>query len=369
MTTVRHAIDAFSEKFLFRDDAKGTRRVYLCALQAWAESLASIDHPPEKFQLSELGIDCITQFERWMQSAINETPALVSKNKSTTRFKPDTIRSYAAILLRALNYWRSQGWISFSAGEEREHRKAGGISSRAKRRTENTRAERVPEDFGERMVRTVLSLPLPPPEQSLEHLDSLRLRALVLVLTASALRISDVCRLRTRHIALASPNTTIPIRTKKTGTAAQVTFSQDILDSIQLYLKERGDSKRWLFISHGKGRLKKTDAEKHPRIRKGYGNPLHPASAYNLIAELACLAYPDPEDFFLGPHAFRHWHAQQLRSASVPMDQIQAVLGHSSSVTTEMIYAPEANAALWKIAIHHLILFNSGSFYLVYTPE
>ncbi len=163
MTTVRHAIDAFSEKFLFREDTKGTRRVYLCALQAWAESLASIGHPPEIFKLSEIGIDCITQFGRWMQSAVNETPALVSKHKSTTRFKPDTIRSYAAILLRAINYWRSQGWITFSAGEEREHRKAGGISSRAKRRTENTRAERVPEDFGERMFRTVLSLHSPRP--------------------------------------------------------------------------------------------------------------------------------------------------------------------------------------------------------------
>ncbi len=152
-----------------------------------------------------------------------------------------------------------------------------------------------------------------------------------------------MCRLTTRHIALASPNTTIPIRTKKTGTAAQVTLSQEILDAIQLYLKERGDSKRWLFISHGKGRLTKTETEISPRSRKGYGNPLHPASAYNLISELACIAYPDPGDFFLGPHAFRHWHAQQLRSASVPMDQIQAVLGHSSSVTTEMIYAPEAN--------------------------
>lgn len=94
------------------------------------------------------------------------------------------------------------------------------------------------------MVRTVLDLPLPPSTRPLERLDNLRLRALVLMLTASALRISDVCRMNKGNIELAFPDTTIPIRTKKTGMPAQVPLSREVLDTVNLYLTERGDSKR-----------------------------------------------------------------------------------------------------------------------------
>jgi integrase len=50
----------------------------------------------------------------------------------------------------------------------------------------------------------------------------------------------------------------------------------------------------------------------------------------------------------------RHWLAQTLRDSLVPLDVIQAGLGHSSLETTRKIYAPSPNMSPMVDAIRQM---------------
>jgi integrase len=75
-------------------------------------------------------------------------------------------------------------------------------------------------------------------------------------------------------------------------------------------------------------------------IGEKYDAPLPERAAHRIVKDVSKIAFPRGRSGFVGPYAFRHWHGQRLRLMSVPIDQIQATLGHSSPAATEQNYAP-----------------------------
>lgn len=117
---------------------------------------------------------------------------------------------------------------------------------------------------------------------------------------------------------------------------AYVFVSSFTQNAVQEYLDAREDRKPYLLISHGRGRRGSADI----LSREKYGTPLPEHAAHRIVKAIGRRAFPRGGAGFVGPHAFRHWHGQRLRLMGVPIDQIHAILGHSSPAVTEQNYAP-----------------------------
>lgn len=190
------------------------------------------------------------------------------------------------------------------------------------------------------MLPTAFSSPLPSGGGTLEFLEALRTRALISLLYSSALRVSDICRLTRQDLSrVPEGGGILEIRMKKTGRKAFVFVSGFTRKAVREYLYTRQDDRPHLLISHGRGRR----GDAGILDREKYGFPLPERSAHKSVTAIAKIAYKGRRPGFVGPHAFRHWHGQRLRLMGVPIDQIQAILGHSSPAVTEQNYAPLPN--------------------------
>ena len=260
-------------------------------------------------------------------------------------YSPATVSLYRSVLRAALRYWRAnyEGWIRFTREEELEASKTSVIGSERK---PESRHSRLPPDFANVMLKTALEIPLPADPHGC--LDVLRTRALVAVLRATALRVGDVCSLTREDVENARrQGGRLEKRMKKTEEMAHCRLGPETLQVIDAYLDARADLSPWLLIQHGKGSQprKKRSPSTYKNLRRGYGAQLSTVSAWRLVREIARLSGYDPEKYFTSPHAFRHWHAISLIDAGVNLENVQAVLGHSTPTTTRKIYAPEPNRA------------------------
>lgn len=320
--TVLNAIDTFKNNVQFEN--KNTRRLYFRGLDAFAEYLEDEDQPNIETTLLEKNI--VVQFGGWM--------------KDTRGYAVPTRRLYISVLRAALRFWRANypGWISFTREEEQEASRTSLIGSPEE---QTSRHERLPEDFGNQMLETVMKIPLP--NKQLDKLEVLRKRTLVVLLRATALRIGDLCQLTKKHVDDARvQNGRLELRMEKTGRIAHTRLSEDTIEVIDEYLEARDDHSPWILIQHGKSNRRRHNSQSFFRnAKKGYGAVLSSTSAWRIVQEVAALAGLDREKYFTSPHAFRHWHAKTLIENGVSLENIQAVLGHSTPATTRIIYAPE----------------------------
>jgi site-specific recombinase XerD len=116
----------------------------------------------------------------------------------------------------------------------------------------------------------------------------------------------------------------------------------DTLQVVDEYLEARDDHSPWILIQHGKSNRRRNNSPSFfKNAKRGYGARLSSTSAWRIVQEVAALSGLDREKYFTSPHAFRHWHAKTLIENGVSLENIQAVLGHSTPATTRIIYAPE----------------------------
>lgn len=322
MPSIASAIDAFKTNVLFRN--QNTRRLYHRGIDAFAEyidGVASLDAP-----IQSLGRDTTAAFNGWM-----------AKDKG---YAAPTQRLYAAVLRAALRYWRANfdGWITFSREQEQE---AARTSLIGELDDAEPRHARLPEDFGNRMLQAALEMPVPAEPHA--RLDVLRQRALIALLRASALRVGDALRLTRADLAdAAAQNGRLEVKMEKTGLTAHIRLGQQTIELIQTYLAARDDNSPWLFIQHGKSNHRRKNSPAFFRsARKGYGARLSTTSAWRIVQGLAAAIGLERSEQFTSPHAFRHWHAQRLIDQGVALENVQAVLGHSTPATTRAVYAPE----------------------------
>lgn len=320
--TIKQAIHTFKTNVQFEN--QNTQRLYFRALDAFAEymeELGSLETPTDTLQKN-----IVVQFIGWM--------------KEERQYSLPTRKLYQSVLRAALRFWRAnyEGWISFTREEEQEASRTSLIGSPEE---QTFRHERLPEDFGNIMLTTVMKMPLPP--KQLNRLDVLRMRVLIVTLRATALRVGDLTRLTKSHIEDArDQGGRLEIRMQKTGRLAHCRLSSDTLKVIDSYLETRDDNSPWLFIQHGKSnKRRKNSLSFFKNAKKGYGAPLSNVSAWRIVQQVADLSGLDSKKHFTSPHAFRHWHAKTLIENGTSLENVQAVLGHATPATTRVIYAPE----------------------------
>lgn len=158
----------------------------------------------------------------------------------------------------------------------------------------------------------------------------LRNRAIVHVLFDTGLRVSELTGLTRDEIDRALKTVPLPEDvavevTGKGGRRRTVWITQDSLTRIKAYLDIRNDPSVVLFSGSKKG------------------VPITRQMVWKIVKDGAKAAGVGD---FTGPHAFRHWLARQLfndEEDPVPIEDVQALLGHASPNTTRTIYAPHTS--------------------------
>ena len=363
--TITEGIDIFLEKFEFHN-SKNTQRAYTRATRLFyaflseSDGILSTNGLSSASLLSDLPKTVLSDFLGWLHHRPYAADYRERRNSDSEAAPLPSIKPYAAATINLyetsvrhiLEFWRVRGWLSFSEASQDEVIKASGTNHLHKNREINRRAGAVPEDFGTvmfatttRMVTEVLAASK---ATHLERLEALRARCLIHVLMATGLRASDAARLTLQNIEKARAlGGYMEIQMQKTRTPAYCYLFQPVFDSIDAYLAERQDRSPWLFIQHGRsGKKRQKPAEYFANnTSKGYGAPISTTTVWRIVRSVATAAGYKENDagLFIAPHGMRHWYAQTLRDAGVPIDDIQAALGHASAETTKTVYAPIPN--------------------------
>lgn len=382
--TIADGIDIFAKEFDF-NGKQNTRKTYLRALALFKEFISSTDSEKSpayrdlnlNSSLFDLPNSITTGFVSWLRGhpfpveyrgshKFAPNPMLPSPTRT---YSIASVNLYETALQRVLRFWRSRGFLSFNELSQNEAEEASTTKSKSSRKLPmNLRASSVPADLGTVMLAAANQLLNDLGANSTASrsaiLEAARARCLIHVLMTTGLRASDVITLTRKEIREAKDsNGYMQVRTKKSGSVAYCFLDEGVFESVDYYLDKRGDKSPWLFIQHGRSGKKRDNIQSNysrinekGKLRKGYGAPITTQMVWRIVSSVAKTAgYDKSEDnLFVSPHALRHWLAQTLRDASVPLDVIQAGLGHSSLETTRKIYAPSPNMSPMADAIRQM---------------
>ena len=256
------------------------------------------------------------------------------------RYAHSTVQHYLAAAKRFLAWAVAQNYLQdfdFGKAEVRlKDGKAGGGKAYPHRKIDPNLAA---------IVLHYDNLPLPNVEKEAQGKNNLaryhawrrrvavlRNRAIVHVLFDTGLRVSELTGLTRDEIdralkAVPLPEDVAVEVTGKGGRRRTVWITRDSLARIQAYLQERQDPSNILFAGKKKG------------------SAITRQMVWKIVKDGAKAAGVSD---FTGPHAFRHWLARQLfddEEDPVPIEDVQALLGHASPTTTRTIYAPHTSKA------------------------
>ncbi len=152
-------------------------------------------------------------------------------------------------------------------------------------------------------------------------LKDLRDKAILELLFSTGLRVSELCSL-TSDINLNSDELSIR---GKGGKVRVVFLSDDAKKHVRAYLSARKDMSEALFVPIGKKDSKKTNG-------KNFGF-LNQRSVERIVKQHAIKAGISKK---VTPHVIRHCFATDLLGNGADLRSVQALLGHSSIVTTQI---------------------------------
>jgi integrase/recombinase XerC len=172
----------------------------------------------------------------------------------------------------------------------------------------------------ERIVQHVRSLPheaKPPAE-----LRRLKVRAMILFLFRTGVRVSELCALRRRDVDLAEG--TANIYRAKGGKSRTVHFDAETAEAMTAYWAARGDAVRGAgALPAFSGRDKLGEA----------GGAISPRTVEHIVAQLCAALGIESE---VTPHSFRHGLATEMVRRRVRESTVQTILGHASPQTTRI---------------------------------
>jgi integrase/recombinase XerD len=290
-----------------------TYRWALAALSRFIQDTGYGGHDGEKagfFPIEHLGDDVLEEFYYWL----------------TDRYRSQqTVRTYLSAARRFLTWLDARDALapSFQLGKAQNRLKAAqGTRGRVpyKHRRVDPELPRVVTYYDS------LSLPQGDDRPSrLERFKILRARAIVHTLYASGGRVSEVASL-TREMVLDGRVDEVHL-TGKGGLPRLILLTTDAMQAIQAYIAERGDDYPALFISHG----------------RGHGQRLGRGTIWAIVKKaVAALGLHRSTS----PHSFRHFRATQLLNEGMPLESVQAYLGHQDISTTRKVYAHTQTAVL-----------------------
>lgn len=166
-------------------------------------------------------------------------------------------------------------------------------------------------------VRALPALEKPPAE-----LRRLKIRALILFLFRTGVRVSELCALRRRDLDLGAG--TASIYRAKGGKSRTVHFDVETAAAMTAYWAARGDETR------GAGALPAFSG----RDRVGEpGTSISPRTVEHIVAQLCNDLGIESE---VTPHSFRHGLATEMVRRRVRESTVQTILGHASPQTTRI---------------------------------
>ena len=155
-----------------------------------------------------------------------------------------------------------------------------------------------------------------------KELRRLKVRAMVLFLSRSGVRVSELCALRRRDIDLVDG--TAHIYRAKGGKSRTVHFDVETADAMTAYWSMRGDGARGagsLPAFSGRDKLSEPGAAISPR------------TVEHIISQLCEQLGIESE---VTPHSFRHGLATEMVHRRVRESTVQTILGHASPQTTRI---------------------------------
>jgi site-specific recombinase XerD len=160
---------------------------------------------------------------------------------------------------------------------------------------------------------------------AIKRLELLRARAIMHTLYASAGRVSEVASLTRAQVADGRASETVI--TGKGNKERMLFLTPEAQRAIRAYCSERDDTYPALFVSH----------------RKAKGQALTRMSIWRAVKHaVRALGLSK----VTSPHSFRHYRATQLLNEGMPLESVQAYLGHASPETTRIVYAHTKTAVL-----------------------
>jgi integrase len=162
------------------------------------------------------------------------------------------------------------------------------------------------------------------PREEKPHLKlrRLKVRAMILFMFRTGVRVSELCALRRRDIDL--DDGTAGIYRAKGGKSRTVHFDADTATALVTYWNARGDQVR------GAGALPAFSG----RDKVGQpGNAISPRTVEHIVAGI-CKEIGIESD--VTPHSFRHGLATELVRRRVRESTVQTILGHASPQTTRI---------------------------------
>jgi integrase/recombinase XerC len=162
------------------------------------------------------------------------------------------------------------------------------------------------------------------PREEKPHLElrRLKVRAMILFMYRTGVRVSELCALRRRDIDLEGG--TASIYRAKGGKSRTVHFDVETASVLVAYWKARGDEVR------GAGALPAFSGRDRPGVP---GNSISPRTVEHIVAELCTLLGIESD---VTPHSFRHGLATELVRRRVRESTVQTILGHASPQTTRI---------------------------------
>jgi integrase len=169
-------------------------------------------------------------------------------------------------------------------------------------------SERVKVFAPEEIKRILKACDRYPERNSFGHDNPARVRAFVLTLRYSGLRIGDVVGLRRSDLHRAR----LLVKTAKTGEPVYVPLPPDAVDALK---DVQGDDERFFWT--GKGLQKSAVADWQRALRRVFKDAKVTGN----------------------PHMFRHTFATDLLSRGVPIEDVAILLGHATPAITSKYYA------------------------------
>jgi site-specific recombinase XerD len=162
-------------------------------------------------------------------------------------------------------------------------------------------------------------------ESGTKRLELLRSRAIMHTLYASAGRVSEIASLTRGQVADGRASEILV--TGKGNKQRMLFLTPEAQSAIRAYCNARNDPYPALFISH----------------RKAKGQALSRMSIWRAVKQAA---HALGLSKITSPHSFRHYRATQLLNEGMPLESVQAYLGHASPETTRIVYAHTKTAVL-----------------------
>ncbi len=154
------------------------------------------------------------------------------------------------------------------------------------------------------------------------ELRRLKIRAMILFLYRTGVRVSELCGIRRRDVDLETG--AAYVYRAKGGKSRTVHFDTETADALVTYWSARGDAGRQIgALPVFSGRDKVGDP----------GKAISPRTVEHIVGELCDLSGVENP---ITPHSFRHGLATEMVRRRVRESTVQTILGHASPTTTRI---------------------------------